>query len=327
MAGKIVEKKLFLSAICGIIIVTLALCALRQGPRDTELIPLAHTGGAALPLRDGFALVSASGVTVCTWQGETRFAENAALDPEKSAAGDTLLALAAGETVRLYDSGGLRAELEPEGELLTLAMAGDHLAVVRSGTDYPCHVTFYEGTAPRSRRYIASGVCRSLALDRDGYACLALETELLFLRGTEELCRVSLSGVRQVYAADGGFCARTAEALRFYSRTGRETGTYAEPFTLVQVFDGVLCARVPAGIAALDGRGRISGLYELKETVPVAFGAGDAPAAVLGESTAVLSPRLGEQRKIETDYVPENVLTASGTAVLLWPAGARVFGK
>jgi hypothetical protein len=123
-------------------------------------------------------------------------------------------------------------------------MAGDTLAVAPAGTDYPCHVTFYDGETPRFRRYIASGICRSIALDGAGGACLALETELMFLRGAEESARIPLPGVLAVYAAGGGFCARTAEALHFYSRTGAEWGVYDGPFTLVQVFDGLLCARV-----------------------------------------------------------------------------------
>jgi hypothetical protein len=327
MSGKIVEKKLFLSVICGIIGIALPLAALRQCHGDAGLIPLEHTGGAALPFRGGFALVSASGVTVCDRRGEILFAENAALTPEKSAAGDTLLALAAGEEIRLYDSGGLRAALEPEGAVLALAMAGDTLAVARAGTDYPCHVTFYDGETPRFRRYIASGICRSIALDGAGGACLALETELMFLRGAEESARIPLPGVLAVYAAGGGFCARTAEALHFYSRTGAEWGVYDGPFTLVQVFDGLLCARVPAGIAAFDGRGRAVHEYALAETAPVAFGAGDVPAVLLGETALALDKRLAVQIKIENDYVPADIITNGGTVTILWPRGAQVFGK
>ncbi len=324
MLLKTVEKKLRAPAM--LILACLALMAAADCLRADEecFVQLRHDAVQTLSLDGGFAALSFSGIEIYDPEGTLIFEELRRLDPEKSASSGNLLAVCAGESVLLYDGGGLVGEIPASGRILALDVCSRRVAVSRQGSDYPCTVTFYEEAEPLFMRCLASGTCTELKL-AERRACLLVKDALVFMSGTEEIARAEATAGMHLYPTKDGVCASGKDALYFFDWTGKCTGSYTEPFGAVQSFNGSICVQTAAGAALLEPDGSVRAAFE--DGRILSFGAGLRPVLIMGENVLILDDNMQTLYTIENKYIPLNVITERAAATVFWPRAAEMHRK
>ena len=324
MPMKTAGKKLLPAVLCLLAALALLACLPLLRAEKEIFVPIAHGGGVTLPLDGGFAALDSGGLAIYSGRGELLYEEKRPLDPAMSAAEGGLLAVCHGEQVLLYTAAGPAGTIEDRGQILALAVRRGSVAVSRAGSWYPCTVTFYARTEPLFMRCLAAGRCTAILLGEES-ACLMLEEELVVLSGPEETARVPLPGVLALYPAGEGLCAETAQTLRFFTWTGKDAGSYSEPFGAVQSFGGTVCVRTAHGADALNGDGSVRGSWTGSGFL--AFGSGARPVLITGEKTSVLNHKMEILYTIENKYIPTDVITEKNAAAVLWPLAAEIYRK